>query len=257
MGVRHSSPSQLRWFAWPWDRDAATQYDRHIEAGPLGRAVLAALGVALVALGMYSAADLYDTTAAYRRATNCAAGGEECLPVERGRVLAADVRRHEGFGDDPDSTSYTVDVRRVDNTVETHTVGKSFYRAVEVGSEVELRVWQGQIIRLRAGDEVESFTPKVMGLLVPRWYTAWLGLGLALWATVTPAPTVRFAWVFGRLFLWTWIGLAPFIAAWGTVLNGTVPSTPMGWIASVALFALLFVVPGIVGLRMLHRRANA
>jgi len=214
--------------------------------------VLAVLGVALVALGSYSAADLYDTTAAYRRATDCPAGGEECLPVERGRILARDVHRQEGSDDLPDSTSYTVDVRRVDGTVETHGVDESFYRAVEAGSEVELRVWRGQIIRVRAGDEVESFVPKVMDFLAARWYAAWLGLGLALWATVTPAPTVHFTWVIGRTLLWTWIGLAPLSAAWGPVLHGTAPSTPPEWVASVGVLALLFVLPGMVGLRLVQ-----
>ncbi|MFB7618342.1 hypothetical protein [Kitasatospora sp. NPDC056181] len=112
----------------------------------LARGLLLLAGLATVVLGFSRFVDAYESVDAYRSAPRCgtaaAAPGAPCVRHETGKVTARTID-HTG-----DSDSYDLTVARESGPGQIFSVGKAFYDGAKVGTDVDLRIWNGRLVEV-------------------------------------------------------------------------------------------------------------
>ncbi|MBV6695883.1 hypothetical protein KV557_01925 [Kitasatospora aureofaciens] len=204
------------------------------------RGVLLLLGLCAMGIGMARFVDVQKEGRAYIDAPACTTSlrpGEDCLRAVSGRVTDM---KEDKSGDSP---VYTLAVaRELASGDESYDVSEAFYGDVEVGTYVELKVWQGEVVEVDyRGHEAE----------VP--HAAWLRqLGIAL--LIAAGANVAALAVSARRREDLWLALMMFVpycfVGWivGLILVGLHVSTAVA-IAVGAAYWLALVLFAAVALR--------
>ncbi|MDH6711447.1 hypothetical protein P3T27_008205 [Kitasatospora sp. MAA19] len=183
--------------------------------------LLVLAGLSMVGLGFSWFVDTYHEGRAYRTAPTCGTPavrpGADCVQQESGRVTRREVQQ------DSDSTTYVLTVAREMAPTDTYDVGRAFYRDVETGTIVDLKVWRGLVVELgyhghRAGNpHTPWLTLLKLGLLI--------GAGTAVIAYGAFGPDLD-----SRLVP---VGMAALVA--GATLVGAAILLSMPWPLAVVL----------------------
>jgi hypothetical protein len=162
-----------------------------------------------------------------RKASLCPAGtpwetAEDCVAEVGAEVVglgSSESCTTNSNGSQSCTTHYYADVRFGRHTV-TLGVGREFYREVERGDPAELRLWQGQVVWMKAGGHTKSY------LTSTEWASAgWLFLG---WSLLGAAWLAVFGlWLFPLLGGWLVLAVPYLMVAYN--LLGLNPMGVPGW----------------------------
>ncbi|MEV7775050.1 hypothetical protein [Kitasatospora sp. NPDC086791] len=112
----------------------------------LARCLLVVVGLAAVVVGFGWFLDTFRSVDAYRTAPVCgtpaAAPGTPCVRRETGKVTARNI---DSGGD---SNSYLLTVARETGPAHTFNVGQAFYDEAGIGTDVDLKVWNGRAVEV-------------------------------------------------------------------------------------------------------------
>ncbi|MFJ9453793.1 hypothetical protein ACIRST_01830 [Kitasatospora sp. NPDC101447] len=199
----------------------------------LARALLVAAGLATVLLAFSWFVDAYRSVDAYRAAPDCgtaaAAPGAPCVRHETGKVTARKVDNSS------DSTTYDLTVARETAPGRTFSVGEAFYREAKIGTDVDVKVWNGRPVEVSWHGHRAS-TPDIpwlstlkVALLVSAG-TALTAYGLA-WPRDSYRGTPVVAAV--SIFIPTYIGaLILCLAQWPLIVTLVIPG--LAWLLLTA-----------------------
>jgi hypothetical protein len=112
---------------------------------PAAYVVLVVVGLALTVLGFVQFTDTFEEARAYRATPVCAPAakpGDDCVTLESGRVTKKSEEPSS------DSTDYVLTVARETAPTDRYYVGKAFYRDVDTGTVVELKILKGKVFEL-------------------------------------------------------------------------------------------------------------
>ncbi|MFJ9843508.1 hypothetical protein ACIRYZ_24205 [Kitasatospora sp. NPDC101155] len=112
---------------------------------PAAYVVLVVVGLALTVLGFIRFTDTFEEARAYRATPVCvpaAKPGHDCVTLESGRVTKKEEEPSS------DSTDYVLTVARETAPTDRYYVGKAFYRDVDTGTVVELKILKGKVFEL-------------------------------------------------------------------------------------------------------------
>ncbi|MER7580685.1 hypothetical protein [Kitasatospora sp. NPDC097691] len=200
----------------------------------LARSLLLLAGLATVALAFSWFVDAYRSVEAYRAAPDCgtaaAAPGAPCVRHETGRVTA---RKVDNSGD---STSYDLTVTRETAPGKVFSVGEAFYKDAKVGTDVDLKIWNGRPVEVSWHGHRAS-TPDVPWLsclkvaLLVGFGSALTACGLA-WPREDSVSVPAFAAVL--IFFATLLGSVILcLAQWPLVITLVIPA--LAWLLLTAL----------------------
>ncbi|MFD8756451.1 hypothetical protein ACFV0O_36565 [Kitasatospora sp. NPDC059577] len=203
----------------------------------LARGVLVLAGLAVTALGFAWFVDTYDRTIAYRHAPVCAtaaaAPGTDCVRHETGRVTAARAL---------DEDARELRIARESAPTDRYEVGKAFYEAVEIGTDVDLTVFRGRVAEVsyrghRAANPIRPWQTSVKVALL-------VAAGSALTVRGASGPRRN-----ARRVILAGAGWVAFLSALGgfAVLSSQGPfvvslGVPLlGWLGATAITTLIAV----------------
>ncbi|MFF2149020.1 hypothetical protein [Kitasatospora sp. NPDC058190] len=112
---------------------------------PAAHVVLVVVGLALTVLGFVQFTDTFEEARAYRATPVCAPAakpGDDCVTLESGRVTKKSEEPSS------DSTDYVLTVARETAPTGRYYVGKAFYRDVDTGTVVDLKILKGKVFEL-------------------------------------------------------------------------------------------------------------
>ncbi|MFJ9461669.1 hypothetical protein ACIRST_42190 [Kitasatospora sp. NPDC101447] len=108
------------------------------------KVLLVAIGLSAVGLGFFRFVDAFEASGAYRSAPACgsAEAGDvvECVRTESGQVT----KKSSSSSDD--SVTYLLTISRETAPSGEYDVGGAFYRDVEVGTTVDLKIWKDDVV---------------------------------------------------------------------------------------------------------------
>ncbi|GHF85533.1 hypothetical protein GCM10018790_73850 [Kitasatospora xanthocidica] len=198
----------------------------------LTRGLLLAAGLATTVLGFSWFVGAIDQVSGYRFAPVCgtaaAAPGTDCARYESGKVTARDVSDGgEGAGD-----QYWLTVTREAGHRGNYLVSWDFYRATEIGTEVDVALWHGRVAEVSYRDHraPTRSTPWLTSLEV----ALLVALGSALTAyglswRASPAPAA----VAASVALFAFLG-SSLIAAEPTSTATALVVPVLGWLGMTA-----------------------
>ncbi|MET8649873.1 hypothetical protein [Nocardia aurea] len=142
-------------------------------------------------------------TRQFYQALHCEQSGAACFTEE---IVSITERNIFEYADD--STTYALTWQRGDGSTESHQVRAGIYAKAPVGLHARVKLWHDQTVGITVEDQSETFSPSQTQLLGLWWWVAYLGLGITLWGL--------FGWwdglsnLYGRVFLWCFMGAVPF-----------------------------------------------
>ncbi|GAB7184027.1 hypothetical protein ATKI12_3858 [Kitasatospora sp. Ki12] len=200
----------------------------------LARGLLVLAGLATVAAGFGWFVATYHEMAAHRTAPVCGAAGTApgtaCVRHETGKVRALT------YKETSDSTTYKMTVGREEAPAHTLEVGEAFYDEAQVGTDVDLKVWNGRVIEVswhghratvRSTPVLTSFE---LALLIGAG-TALTAYGLA-WPrdTALAVPVLGASWTAGAAMLGSFLFTT---TLWPLPISLSVPL--LGWLIATAV----------------------
>ncbi|MEU4587764.1 hypothetical protein AB0F92_37890 [Kitasatospora aureofaciens] len=197
--------------------------------GPAGgrwllRAVLTLAGLALVVLSFLRFHALDEDGRAFRTAPLCApssaAPHADCVRLETGRVTG---KRVDDSGDTP---TYDITVGREKAQERTVCIDFSFYKAVEPGATVELRIWNGRVVAIAFDGRTTEPADTPWLSMVPVGLLAGVGTALLVAGLAGPGRDRSIPYGLATLFsAASWFGGAVLLTVrWPVVVTLGVPA---------------------------------
>jgi hypothetical protein len=213
----------------------------------VGRWVVTALGLGVIAAALVPAADAYRQSREFHKVVVCERGTADCFAREPGRVVARRTYTTTTTYTDANGHLTTTTTRhfevtwqRADGTRQARDVSSGLFDKARVGEPATLRVWRGEVVGIEVMGAAQWFLPD-SGEALGYWLClAWFGLGVVLWALLAGWFDGLFMLAF-RTFAWMFMSIVPVSITTQTLTYGP----PAGIdLVMTSVCAIMFVGTG-------------
>lgn len=178
----------------------------------LGQWVVAAVGLAVLVIGLAFAVGPYQMTREFREVVDCDRGGpDDCFGRESARIRGRrtyTTTHTDSNGQTHRTRHYEVTWERDNAVRQTREVPASFYRLARKGEPANLRIWRDDVVSIEVMGGSHWFLPQAAETLRNWLLVAWFGLGVLLLGLLFRGWDGFFMFAF-RGFIWMFLGLMP------------------------------------------------
>ncbi|MET7330387.1 hypothetical protein [Nonomuraea sp. NPDC005650] len=212
----------------------------------LGRWIVVALGLGVLAAALVGAAGPYRQTREFRETVACDRSVGDCFGSEAGSIAGRRTytttstttytdASGQTHSDTTTTTHYEVTWQRANGSRQARDVSSSFYTKAKEGQPATLRLWRGEVVGVEVMGDAQWFLPESGATLNGWLYLAYFGLGVLLWGLL-------FGWWDGffmlafRTFAWMFMSFLPV----GLVTDALAYGLDMGAGLAVEIVFILF-----------------